>query len=132
MSREYRKWVDEYQHQAWTLARYILKDPAEAQDATQEAFVKLWNNRNAIDRDRVKPWLMRVTRNHCLDRLRRRRPEQEFVDDVRKLVHAEQADNNRQDQDCWRSVVSGVEHEVSFIGRAGYLYTVSLIQNPTT
>jgi RNA polymerase sigma-70 factor (ECF subfamily) len=23
---------------------------------------------------------MRVTRNHCLDRLRRRRPEQEFVD----------------------------------------------------
>jgi RNA polymerase sigma-70 factor (ECF subfamily) len=63
MSREYRKWVDEYQDQAWTLARYILKDSAEAQDATQEAFVKLWNNRNAIDRDRVKPWLMRVTRN---------------------------------------------------------------------
>jgi RNA polymerase sigma-70 factor (ECF subfamily) len=80
MSREYRKWVDEYQDQAWTLARYILKDSAEAQDATQEAFVKLWNNRNAIDRDRVKPWLMRVTRNHCLDRLRRRRPETEFVE----------------------------------------------------
>ena len=80
MSREFRKWVDEYQDQAWTLARYILKDASEAQDATQEAFVKLWNNRNAIDRGRVKPWLMRVTRNHCLDRLRRRRPEQEFVE----------------------------------------------------
>jgi RNA polymerase sigma-70 factor (ECF subfamily) len=80
MSREYRQWVDEYQNQAWTLARYILKDPSEAEDATQEAFVKLWNNRNAIDRDRVKPWLMRVTRNHCLDRLRRRRPETEFED----------------------------------------------------
>jgi RNA polymerase sigma-70 factor (ECF subfamily) len=80
MSREYRQWVDEYQDQAWTLARYILKDASEAEDATQEAFVKLWNNRNAIDRDRVKPWLMRVTRNHCLDRLRRRRPETEFVE----------------------------------------------------
>ncbi len=78
MSREYRQWVVEYQDQAWTLARYILKDASEAEDATQEAFVKLWNNRNAIDRNRVKPWLMRVTRNHCLDRLRRRRPEQEF------------------------------------------------------
>ena len=60
------------------------------------------------------------------------RPEQEFVDDVRNPEHAKQADDDRQDQDCWRSVVSGVEHEVSFIGRAGYLYTVSLIQNPTT
>jgi RNA polymerase sigma-70 factor (ECF subfamily) len=80
MSREYRQWVNEYQDQAWTLARYILKDASEAEDATQEAFVKLWNNRKAIDRERVKPWLMRVTRNHCLDRLRRRRPEQEFVE----------------------------------------------------
>jgi RNA polymerase sigma-70 factor (ECF subfamily) len=80
MSREYRQWVAEYQDQAWTLARYILKDATEAEDATQEAFVKLWNNRNVIDRERIKPWLMRVTRNHCLDRLRRRRPEQEFVE----------------------------------------------------
>ena len=80
MSREYRQWVAEYQNQAWTLARYILKDASEAEDATQEAFVKLWNNRNAIDKERIKPWLMKVTRNHCLDRLRRRRPEQEFVE----------------------------------------------------
>lgn len=80
MSREYRKWVADYQDQAWTLARYILKDAAEAEDATQEAFVKLWNNRDSIDRERIKPWLMRVTRNHCLDRLRRRRPEQPFED----------------------------------------------------
>jgi RNA polymerase sigma-70 factor (ECF subfamily) len=80
MSRAYRKWVDEYQHQAWTLARYLLKDAAEAEDATQEAFIKLWNNRDSIDPDRVKAWLMKVTRNTCLDRLRRRRPVQEFED----------------------------------------------------
>ncbi|NNL95767.1 MAG: RNA polymerase sigma factor [Xanthomonadales bacterium] len=80
MSREYRKWVAEYQDQAWTLARYILKDASEAEDATQEAFVKLWNHRDNIDPERIKPWLMQVTRNHCLDRLRRRKPETEFVD----------------------------------------------------
>ena len=78
MSRQYRKWVDTYQHEAWTLARYLLKDPAEAEDATQEAFVKLWNHRDSIDPERIKAWLMKVTRNGCLDRLRRRRPEQEF------------------------------------------------------
>jgi RNA polymerase sigma-70 factor (ECF subfamily) len=78
MSREFRQWVDEYQNQAWTLARYILKDAAEAEDACQEAFVKLWNHRDSIDPEKIRPWLMRVTRNGCLDRLRRRRPTEEL------------------------------------------------------
>jgi len=78
MSKKYRQWVKEYQDQAWTVARYILKDAQEAEDATQEAFVKLWNNQDRIDPGRVKPWLMKVTRNGCLDRLRRRRENVEF------------------------------------------------------
>lgn len=78
MSKKYRQWVREYQDQAWTVARYILKDEQEAEDATQEAFVKLWNNQDSIDPARVKSWLMKVTRNGCLDRLRRRRENVEF------------------------------------------------------
>ena len=78
MSRKYRQWVKEYQDQAWTVARYILKDAQEAEDATQDAFVKLWNNQDKVDPERVKPWLMKVTRNGCLDRLRRRRDNVEF------------------------------------------------------
>ena len=78
MSKKYRQWVREYQDQAWTVARYILKDETEAEDATQEAFVKLWHNRDNIDPERVQSWLMKVTRNGCLDRLRRRRDNVEF------------------------------------------------------
>ena len=71
MSRRYRKWVEEYQNQAWTLALYLLKDVQEAEDACQEAFVKLWNHQDSIDKDKIRPRLMKVTRNGCLDRLRR-------------------------------------------------------------
>jgi len=78
MSRIFREWVDQYQDQAWTLARYLLKDPSEAEDACQEAFVKLWHNRDSIDPDKIKPWLMKVTRNGCLDRLRRRHRTEEL------------------------------------------------------
>ena len=78
MSRKYRQWVKEYQDQAWSLARYLLKDAQEAEDATQDAFVKLWHNRDRIDPEKIKPWLMKVTRNGCLDRLRRRRENVEF------------------------------------------------------
>ncbi len=80
MSRRFRKWVDEYQDQAWTLARYLLKDESEAEDVCQESFVKLWDNRDSIDPEKIRPWLMKVTRNACFDRLRRRRPSEEFGD----------------------------------------------------
>ena len=36
MSREYQQWVRAYQDQAWSLARYLLKDASEVEDATQE------------------------------------------------------------------------------------------------
>jgi len=80
MSRSFRQWVDDYEDQAWTLARYLLKDAAEAEDVCQEAFIKLWNHRDSVDPEKIKPWLMKVTRNGCLDRLRRRRPEDELLE----------------------------------------------------
>ncbi len=76
----YRQWVKEYQDQAWTLARYLLKDASEAEDAVQDAFVKLWNHQENIDKTKVKPWLMKVVRNGCLDRLRRRHPTEELTE----------------------------------------------------
>jgi len=102
MSKRYRQWVEAYQNQAWTLARYLLKDPSEAEDACQEAFVKLWHHRDRVDADRIRPWLMKVTRNACLDRLRRRRPtesleEWHLPDDSRgPLQGAEQRELGRQ------------------------------------
>jgi len=81
-SKRFRQWVDLYQDQAWTLARYLLKDASEAEDACQEAFVKLWHHQDAIDAEKIKPWLMKVTRNGCLDRLRRRRPTEELNDEI--------------------------------------------------
>lgn len=57
------------------LARRMLNDPAEAEDVTQEAMLRLW--RIAPDwRDEgaaVGTWLYRVAGNLCIDRLRRRR-----------------------------------------------------------
>lgn len=80
MDRIYRQWIDDYQDQTWSLARYLLHDAGEAEDAAQEAFIKLWNHRESVDPKRVRPWLMKVTRNICLDRLRRRRPEEEITE----------------------------------------------------
>lgn len=111
MSKTFRKWVDEYQDQAWTLARYLLKDPSEAEDACQEAFVKLWHNRDSIDPDKIRPWLMKVTRNGCLDRLRRRHPTEELQEWHQPNVSAGPAQGMQQQElSAWlRTTINGLK-----------------------
>jgi RNA polymerase sigma-70 factor (ECF subfamily) len=56
-------------------ALYCLRDPEDAQDVTQEAFVKLWDKHESLDPAKVPGWLMRVTHNLCIDLIRRRRSQ---------------------------------------------------------
>ena len=109
MSRVYQQWVAEYQDQAWSLARYLLKDASEAEDATQEAFIKLWNHRDNVDPERVKPWLMKVTRNTCLDRLRRRKPETELTEVQAVEHHGPEAGAHQGELGRWlKSAIAGL------------------------
>lgn len=78
MDKQYRQWLQEHQDHVWSLARYLLRDRGEAEDVTQEAFIRLWQHRERLQEAQVRPWLLRVTRNLCLDRVRRRQPEVEW------------------------------------------------------
>ena len=57
-----------------TLARRMLSDPIEAEDAVQDAFLRLWTHAGRWQPGgaRFETWLFRVTLNKCYDRLRRR------------------------------------------------------------
>jgi RNA polymerase sigma-70 factor (ECF subfamily) len=58
----------------YRVAFYILEDEAEAEDAVQELFLKLWSGREALDGIRKpKSYGLQVLRNLCLDRIRRSR-----------------------------------------------------------
>lgn len=53
------------------LARGYLGDDAEAEDAAQEVFLRVLTADTVPDR--FRPWIYRVARNHCLNRVRSRR-----------------------------------------------------------
>jgi RNA polymerase sigma-70 factor (ECF subfamily) len=57
------------------IALRVLEDRAEAEDALQEIFVKLWHNADRYRSNGLSPmtWLIAVARNHAIDRLRARR-----------------------------------------------------------
>jgi RNA polymerase sigma-70 factor (ECF subfamily) len=56
------------------LARRMLRDPVEAEDAVQDTFMRLWTHavRWQPGRAKFETWLYRVALNQCYDRLRRR------------------------------------------------------------
>ncbi|SEM52907.1 RNA polymerase sigma-70 factor, ECF subfamily [Loktanella fryxellensis] len=53
----------------------VLGNRAEAEDALQEAFVKIWRNADRYRVNGLSPmtWLITVTRNHAVDKVRARR-----------------------------------------------------------
>ena len=66
--------ADEHLDRAYRLARAILRDPAEAQDATHDAFVQAWRKWDTLrDQSRFEPWFDRILVNTCRNRLRSNR-----------------------------------------------------------
>lgn len=80
MKRLFRTLVDQYQQLVYSQAMFILADKGDAEDATQEAYVRLWSqmtkpqSENEFDADSARAWLLHVVRNICIDKLRRRKP----------------------------------------------------------
>ena len=81
MNLKFLTLVSRYENEVYTLALYLLRDRSDAEDIAQETYIKLWENLEQIDFMRAKSWLMKVTRNKCLDRLRRRVLENQISSD---------------------------------------------------
>jgi RNA polymerase sigma-70 factor (ECF subfamily) len=62
--------ADEHLDKAYRLARAILRDETEAQDAAHDAFVQAWRKWDTLrDPARFEQWFDRILVNSCRDRL---------------------------------------------------------------
>lgn len=64
--------VNQYSPEVFRLALYLLRSEEEARDAAADIIVKIYASPGAIPEDHFRPWLMRVSYNHCRDILRRK------------------------------------------------------------
>jgi RNA polymerase sigma-70 factor, ECF subfamily len=66
----------------------ILGDRAEAEDALQEVYLRIWDNANRYAANGLSPmtWLITVARNRAIDRLRARRAPTQDVADMPDLA----------------------------------------------
>ena len=71
-----------YQDPVYNLCYRMLGEHEEAEDATQEAFLRAHRNLQRFDKARsFKTWIMSIASNHCVDRLRKRRLKFVSLDD---------------------------------------------------
>ena len=65
--------LDELYPRILRYVRSVVRDPADAQDVTQETFMRAHSRRGTLrDPDSVVPWLYSIATHACLDRLRER------------------------------------------------------------
>jgi len=70
---KYKNIVKKHSGKIYSYALYFLHNKQDAEDVTQEIFIKLWKNMDNVDTKRIVPWLMRVTHNHCIDLIRQQK-----------------------------------------------------------
>jgi RNA polymerase sigma-70 factor (ECF subfamily) len=76
---DFEKQVHQYQDRIYGFACYFLKDDTVAKDITQDVFIKFWEHYDDIDHDRAMGWLLKVTRNACIDHIRKRKTRRKSV-----------------------------------------------------
>ena len=69
---EFKVLSERYCDDIYRYARSLLGNEADAEDATQEVLLRLWDNLQKVNVFRARSWLLTTTRNYCLNQIRRR------------------------------------------------------------
>ncbi|MFV5702612.1 RNA polymerase sigma factor [Flavobacterium sp. XS2P12] len=85
---EFVQLIAPFKDKVFRLAKRLLISTEEAEDATQEVWVKLWSkNKNLEGFNSIEAFAMTMTKNYCLDQLKSKR-----AGNV-KIVHNNFTDN---------------------------------------
>jgi RNA polymerase sigma-70 factor (ECF subfamily) len=83
-ARRFRDAALPYLDDAYTLARYLMRNPADAEDAVQECFLRALRHFDSYRGPAMKPWLLAILKNVCYAEFARRGKQEtpsDFADD---------------------------------------------------
>jgi RNA polymerase sigma-70 factor (ECF subfamily) len=99
-----------YLDAAYNLAHYLLRDPHEAEEAVQDAFLRAIRHFDDFRGADGRAWLLRIVRNTCFTQLRRRRSGGEKVE-FDEEMHSMEVGVSEPEADFTRSVVTQSVHD---------------------
>ena len=82
----FRVLFDRHKKRVYVACKVFLQDASAAEDATQETFVRAFQNLGSFSGGHFGAWLTRIAKNVCIDTWRRRRRQaetgEEHLDEV--------------------------------------------------
>jgi len=79
-ARRFRDAALPYLDDVYSLARYLMRNPADAEDAAQECYVRALRHFDSYRGPEMKPWLLTILRNVCNAEFARRRKQETPTD----------------------------------------------------
>lgn len=73
MLTEFKQLVEQHRHRVYSYVFYSLRSAADAEDVTQEVFIKMWKHWQSVQQEKRKAWMMRVAHNAVIDHVRSRK-----------------------------------------------------------
>jgi RNA polymerase sigma-70 factor (ECF subfamily) len=71
-ARRFRDAALPYLDDVYTLARYLMRNPADAEDAVQECYLRALRHFDSYRGPAMKPWLLTILKNVCYAEFARR------------------------------------------------------------
>lgn len=79
----FRELVETHKKKVYFLARDMVGNPVDAEDVSQEVFLKVFRSFDTFNREaKLGSWLYRITYNACIDHLRKRAATPEPMEDA--------------------------------------------------
>lgn len=75
-----RELFEAYNKDVYRTCYYMVHDAADAEDLTQDVFITVFRT-NRENVEHIKAWIMKITVNHCLNHLKRKRTLQQKIAD---------------------------------------------------
>lgn len=81
-AQRFREAALPYLDDVYTLARYLLRDPSDAEDAVQECYLRALKHFDSYRGPAMKPWLFAILRNVCNAEYARRAHRPNAIEDT--------------------------------------------------
>jgi RNA polymerase sigma-70 factor (ECF subfamily) len=91
---KYRLIFNKYKNSVYNFALSITQSSFDADDISQEIWIKYWENFEEIDYSKSKAWIYRSVHNKCIDLIRQRKNQVRISDEELFAIEDTRVENN--------------------------------------
>ncbi len=111
---KYRTLIARHGESVYYYAFSFLKNEMDAEDVSQEVWLKVWNNIDNFSWTKAKAWILKTTHNSAIDILRKRKKDfNEITENEVELIQDESFESNPGRIAEARSSLTNIEDAIS-------------------